>query len=345
MPFNIIRNDITKVKADAIVNTANPKPIYASGTDHAIYTAAGAESLLAERKKIGDIAQGDVAVTPAFALKAKYIIHTVGPSWQDGMSGEFETLASCYTKSLKKAAELECESIAFPLISTGVYGFPKDKALQIAISCISSFLMTHEMQVILVVFDRASFQLSGRVFDGVDAQISEHDVHLAGDMEYGLMHSRLESVHMRELEAMRLLDKPMAMQPTSLQSMEEIEAELDKLLKEDQETFQQCLFRMIDARGLTDPEVYFRANLDRKLFSKIRCNKDYQPKKKTAVALAVGLHLNMEETEELLGKAGWTLGSASKFDRIVSHYIRHGCYDIWVINPRLFDEKQPLLGA
>ena len=145
MPFKIIRNDITKVKADVIVDTANPKPVYGGGTDQAIYTAAGMEELLAERKKIGDIERGDVVVTPAFALKAKYIIHTVGPVWIDGEHREFDILESCYIKSLEKAIELDCESIAFPLISTGVYGFPKDVALQIAVSVFSRFLLEHDI--------------------------------------------------------------------------------------------------------------------------------------------------------------------------------------------------------
>ena len=167
MPFKIVRNDITKVKVDVIVNTANPKPIYASGTDSAIYHAAGASELLAERRKIGDMQPGDVAVTQAFQLQAKYIIHTVGPVWVDGKHGEESILASCYDRSLRKAVELECESIAFPLISTGVYGFPKDHALQIAISVISRFLMQNDIQVYLVVFDRKAFELSGKLFQGV----------------------------------------------------------------------------------------------------------------------------------------------------------------------------------
>ena len=171
MPFKIIRNDITRVKADVIVNTANPKPIYASGTDMAIYQAAGSDELLAERKKIGCIERGDIAVTGAYALHAKYIIHTVGPIWVDGNHNEFQILESCYAKSLQKALELGCESIAFPLISTGVYGFPKDKALQIAVSVFSRFLFENDMQIILVVFDKKSFQLSGQLVGEIDSYI------------------------------------------------------------------------------------------------------------------------------------------------------------------------------
>ena len=188
MPFQIIRNDITKVKADVIVNTANPEPIYAAGTDSAIYEAAGADKLLAERKKIGAIKRGDVAVTPAFKLKAKYIIHTVGPAWEGGKKGEFDILKNCYGKSLEKAHELGCESIAFPLIATGVYGFPKDEALRIAMNEISSFLMRDDvdMTVKLVVFDDKAFRLSQNLFFQVESFISDEDVIEAHREEYGL---------------------------------------------------------------------------------------------------------------------------------------------------------------
>lgn len=176
MPFKIIRNDITKVAADAIVNTANPRATYGGGTDIAIYKAAGIKQLLAERKKIGDIARGDIAVTPAFRLKATYIIHTVGPKWIDGSNGEFDILESCYAKFLKKVAELGCESIAFPLISTGVYGFTRDRALQIAVSVFSRFLMDHDMNIILVVFDKHSYQLSSQLMGEIDLFIGANYV-------------------------------------------------------------------------------------------------------------------------------------------------------------------------
>ena len=361
MPFQIIRNDITRIKADAIVNTANPNPVYASGTDRAVYEAAGAENLLAERKKIGPIARGEIAVTEAFQLKAKYIIHTVGPVWIDGKSGEYDILAACYQKSLDKAYELKCKSIAFPLIATGVYGFPKDKALQIAIRIISTFLMSHEMTVTLVVFDRASFELSGKVFDDVAALIDDATVHKKRDFEYGEAYPddergmrRLERLRHRELIEQELLEQPPETEDTLFDADVALQAPcsipagmgLEELLDQKNETFQQCLFRMIDARGLKDSEVYTKANIDRKHFSKIRCNPDYHPKKKTAVALAIALELSMEETVELLSKAEWALSSSSKFDIIVSYFIQNKNYDIiWEINPVLFKYNQPTLGA
>ncbi len=335
MPFQILRNDITRIQADAIVNTANPRPICGSGTDYAIYQAAGAEKLLAARQQIGILQRGAVAVTPAFALKAKYIFHAIGPRWIDGESGEFDILTSCYQQSLDKAVELGCKSIAFPLMATGVYRFPKDKALQIAIHVISSFLLEHEMEVLLVVFDQESFELSGKIFDDIASFINDAEVHAKHADEYRDFSSTLQLPR-----SCSPLEETMACKCASSTDS------LDDLLRQNNETFQQCLFRMIDARGLKDSEVYARANLDRKLFSKIRCNPDYHPKKKTAVALAIALQLDMEETEELLGKAEWALSSSSKFDIIVTYFIQQKHYNILTeINPTLFKYGQPTLGG
>lgn len=335
MPFQIVRNDITQIQADAIVNTANPQPICGSGTDYAVYQAAGADQLLEARQQIGILQRGEVAVTPAFALKAKYIFHAIGPKWIDGQSGEFDILTSCYQRSLDKALELGCKSIAFPLMATGVYRFPKDKALQIAIQVISAFLLEHEMDVLLVVFDRESFELSGKIFDDVASFIDDIEVHAKHADEYQSFPI------MTALSASHHLDG----ESVVCESASGIDT-LDDLLNQNNETFQQCLFRMIDARGLKDSEVYARANLDRKLFSKIRCNPDYHPKKKTAVALAIALQLDMNETTELLEKAEWALSSSSKFDIIVTYFIQKKHYDILTeINPTLFKYGQPTLGA
>ena len=202
MPFQIIRNDITKVKADAIVNTANPKPIIGSGTDSAIYKAAGEKLLLKERQKIGDIAPGQVAYTDAFHLDAKYIIHTVGPAWVDGNHGERDILHSCYEKSLTKADELSCKSIAFPLIATGVYGFPKDEALQIALAEINKFLLSHDMKVILVVFDRKAFELSGKLVGDIEEYIDEHSADEIRDAEYGGRYGNARRERLERLESL-----------------------------------------------------------------------------------------------------------------------------------------------
>lgn len=364
MPFQIVRNDIVRVRADAIVNTANPEPVIGGGTDAAIYAAAGREDLLRARQSIGEILPGRAAVTPAFSLPARYIIHTVGPVWIDGSHQEIETLASCYRESLIQAEACGCESVAFPLISTGTYGFPRDKALETAISVISGWLLTHEMTVTLVVFDRKAFTLSGQVFRSVEAFIDENYVANRRREEYGRRHSaQYERDYRRRLMARRAakesfsLKEDMDVQTSERTSANsapsapelmisaEIAGSLEEMLAGAGATFQQKLLQLIDARDMSDATVYKRANLDRKLFSKIRCNADYRPKKKTAVALAIALKLTIEETRDLLQRAEIALSPSSKFDLIITWFIENRNYDIYEINLALFEYDQPLLGA
>ena len=367
MPFRIIRNDITKVRADAIVNTANPEPRYASGTDAAIYRAAGANDLLAKRQKIGRIAPGEAAVTPAFQLPAKYIIHTVGPAWIDGKHGEYAILRSCYRKSLLLAEQLGCESIAFPLIATGVYGFPKDQALEIALSVIREFLEDADMDVTLVVFGRGTYQLAAGLTEQVEEYIDENYVSERTAEEYGGPFNRLSDIRRRLWEREQVCGSALMPSAPSHALMDETVAEkeevprpaakaaaasprkpkkasLEDVVNNLGETFQTRLLRMIDERGMSDPEVYKRANVDRKLFSKIRCNEDYIPKKKTIVALAIALRLNMDDTKDLLASAGLMLTNNSKADVIVSFCIENGIYDIFEVNALLFKFNQPILG-
>ncbi len=322
MPFRIVRNDITKIKADAIVNTANPRPIIGGGTDTAVYNAAGADEMLAERKKIGNIAVGDAAYTPAFGLDAKYVIHTVGPYWRDGGYGEKELLRSCYGKSLELADKLGCKSIAFPLISTGVYKFPKGEALHIALSVIQEFLLTHDMDVTIAVFDKGSFEMSGKLFAGIDEYIDEHYVADAIDSEYSNDRMRRR---VRGNERERIIIQRQA------------GSDLDDRLESSSETFTEMLMRLIRERDIPNPDVYKKANIDRKLFSAIQCKKDYQPKKKTALSLAIALELDMPTTRELLAKAGYALSPSDKSDIIVSYFIENRRYSIMELNEALFD--------
>ena len=353
MPFKIVRNDITHVKADVIVNTANPKPIYASGTDLAIYQAAGADELLAERKKVGCIERGDIAVTGAYALNAKYIIHTVGPVWVDGMHKEFETLESCYAKSLQKALELGCDSIAFPLISTGVYGLPKDKALQIAVSVFSRFLLENEMQIILVVFDKKSFQLSGQLVGEIDSFIDANYIRQKRRSEYSRRTSRRSKIESdiaydsevyeefcryseeEEVETELLMSVPM---PEKAMSLEE---ELENIGM----SFHDKLFELIGESGMDNKDVWKRANLDRKHFSKIQCDEKYHPKKKTVMALCIALELDLEQAKDLLARADWAFSPSSKVDLIVQKAIIDKQYDIYQLNLVLFQYTNEILGV
>jgi len=368
MAFRIVRNDITKVKADAIVNTANPEPTYADGTDRAIYEAAGPELLLAERQRIGRLNIGQAAPTPAFALPARYIIHTVGPSWEGGEQGEMEALRTCYKNSLEVAEELGCESVAFPLIATGVYGFPKPEALKIAVSVFSEYLMDHEMKIILVVFDSESFVLSGKVFAEIDEYIDEKTAEEKRKEEYG--YDKLRSSRLRESggrkngfaapfqgqgPAMSSAMPSMAEEAMADMGVDEdyapapaagfkLSETLEQRLAHRDDTWQEALLWWIDEKGYTDVEVYKRANVDRKLFSKIRNKEEYQPKKMTAVAFALALKLNLDETQDLLKRAGFALSRSNKFDLIIEYFIEHEIYDTYTINLALFDHKQPLLG-
>ena len=360
MPFQIIRNDITKVKADAIVNTANPKPRIGRGTDSAIYSAAGKDLLLAERKKIGEITPGQAVSTEAFNLDAKYIIHTVGPAWIDGNHGERDILRSCYEKSLSVAAELKCRSIAFPLIASGVYGFPKDEALNIALAEIGKFLLTHEMKVLLVIIDRKALQLSEQLVGGIEQYIDDHSAHLIRESEYGgdygASRRRRNSARIEELrEEMYFASAAYDSEEDIEESADEMLApigtlpdvtgkSLDEVLGGTGETFQQRLFKLIDASGMDDVTVYKKANIDRKVFSRIRCKEDYKPKKKTAVAFAIALELDLPTTLDLLSRAEIAFSPSSRFDLIVTYFITNKIYDIFEINAALFKYGQPILG-
>lgn len=329
MPFEIVRNDIVNMKVDAIVNTANPRPIIGAGTDKAVHDKAG-ERLLLARKEIGDIAIGEAAITPAFDLNANYVIHTAGPIWRDGKSSEEALLASCFKNSLRLAKEKECESIAFPLISTGSYGFPKPIALQIAVREISSFLMENEMQIYLVVFEKQSFELSEKLFKSVSSYIDANYVSDKMNLEYGTSKLRrfdYEEMLLRESSYEITLKIP----------------NLDGMLNNLDKGFSETLLYLIDRAGKKDSEIYKKANVDRKLFSKIRNNADYRPSKATAIAFAIALELSMDETDDLLARAGIVLSQSNKFDVIVRYFIENKKYDIFELNSVLFEFDQPLI--
>lgn len=299
MPFKIIRNDITKVEADVIVNTANPEPVVGDGTDSAVYQAAGKESLLKERIKIGKLSPGQAAITPAFELSAKYIIHTVGPIWKDGKQEEDDILRSCYSNSLLLAEQVNAESIAFPLIATGVYGFPKNEALDIALSEIGKFLLTHDMEIILVVFDKESFQISEQLMGEIDQYIDEFGIEELYTDEYTERNDMYRRRRLQEQADYEINEEEISAAYAPIIA-ENDDSSLEDILDNAGETFQQCLLRLIRESGVDEVEIYKKANIDRKLFSSIRCKVNYKPKKKTAVALAIALELDMHTMMDTL---------------------------------------------
>ena len=462
MPFRIERNDIVRMKTDAIVNTANPEPLCGSGTDRAIYTAAGMDELLAARREIGPIAAGDAAVTPGFSLPAKYIIHTVGPFWVGGTEGEVETLRSCVTRSLDLARDLGCESIAFPLLSTGNNGFPKDLALRTTLSAFSDWLMQdgNEMFITLTVFDRESADISGKVSarlfgprdGGLEEYIDDHYVGERYDAEYPTHRRRRRGIYARKDDAAQSTsarredaeaeisesqpdvsegtggalsnasampdnlppEKPasglpvaggaevqdeavpyhadfgmggaaasagfgkagaapsadfgktgaapsagfkkagaaphhayfgMAGDATKPAASAKKKTSLADRIRNIGDSFHTRLFRLIDERGMSHVQVYKAANLDKRLFSKILSNPKYKPKKETALALAIALRLNIDETADLLSRAGFALSPSNMTDVIVRYYIESGNYDMYEINCELFDHGEEPLGS
>lgn len=340
MPFQIIRNDITKMSVDAIVNTANPLPVIGAGTDSMIHEAAGPR-LLEARKKIGRIDPGCSRITKAFRLKAKYVIHTVGPVWTGGDEGEDRLLRSCYDTALRLAQDNGCSSIAFPLISTGNYGFPKDRALQIAIAAFSTFLSHSDMDIYLVVFNREAFRLSEKLFHNVASYIDEHYVREKEQSVYGVLRSsrRSECCYPAQLSPVCEDSVPLDM------AAESVCMSLEEMLRQEDAGFSETLLRLIDGTGKKDSEIYKKANLSKQHFSKIRNNPHYKPTKPTAIALALALELDLEATRDLIGRAGFALTNSSKFDLIIRYFIEQRNFNIVEINTVLYEFDQSLLGA
>lgn len=345
MPIEIVRQDITKINCDAIVNAANSSLLGGGGVDGAIHRAAGRE-LLKECRKLGGCETGQAKITGGYKLPCKYIIHTVGPVWHGGRKGERELLHSCYENSLKLALEYSCESIAFPLISSGIYGYPKEEALRVAEEASSEFLAEHDMMIYLVVFDKSSFLMGEKRFPDIKSYIDDNYAAERLSSEPERRSRFLNSKSLSKKQSLRKFDADEAFEAVCSAPSVSVDAKnsLEDALNSLDESFSEMLLRKIDEKHLTDPEVYKKANVDRKLFSKIRGNKDYRPKKQTAVAFAIALELGIAETRKLLETAGYALSHSSKFDVIIEYFIVNGKYDILEINEALFSFDQTLLG-
>ena len=417
MPIQIVRNDMTKMEVDAIVNAANDSLLGGGGVDGAIHRAAGPE-LLAECRTLGGCRTGDAKITSGYRLPSKYVIHTVCPVWRGGFLGEKRKLESCYRRSLELAKAYNCESIAFPLISSGVYGYPKDKALKVAMDTVTEFLLENEMTVYIVVFDRSAHRISEKLLRDVTAFIDDQyvDSHtdsyrermrgsffrpipkeecscedtfpasfpMAAPSEQNIsradqgsaieekptfaisddaVFATEDSVYDEEYacptlpklkrgrRVFRLRPAPKANRSlypgaaAPAASVVPMSVSLEEWLKKKDAGFAETLVELIEKSGKKNSEIYKKANVDKKLFSKIINNVNYHPSKATALAFAIALELNLEETREFIGRAGYALTKSSKFDLIVEFFIARKNYNIMEINLTLFEFDQSLLGS
>ena len=373
MPFRIVRNDITKMKTDAIVNTANEYPEVGPGCDRAVYEAAGYDELLAYRKEhIGFVKQGEAFLTPGFNLPAKYIIHAVSPLFVDGSSGEEELLRSCYRKSLTLAKENGIRSIAFPLISTGSFGYPKEEGMRIAVDEIHAFLLSTNMLVCLVVFDDKATRMGRNLYPDLEAYIDQNYVQKKNEEEYGTSiyadsyagavprgnaaarkpgrHRFLQSVFRQEKEAAHYDEYvgenvlqaavPIADEESAI---EEMERKLSERIEHMADTFPQYLLYLISEKGMENSEVYKRAIVDKKVFSKIKKNPNYHPQKLTALCLCIGAKLNLDESKDLLARAGYALSPCDKTDIIFSYFIENEIYDMIELDIQLEEHGLPCI--
>ena len=332
MPLQIIRQDITKMKVDAIVNTTNECMIGYSGVDLAVHTVAG-EELDAECADLVPLGLGEAKITGGYRLPCKYVIHTSGPIWFGGLQGERAILRSCYLESLKLAVANQCRSVAFPLISSGAYGYPKDQVLRFAVQTITEFLYNHELMVYLCVFDRESYSFSQKLFCDIQSFLA--DAPKAPRAQSKI----LPKVVMRSACSL----PPKKERAPNVSEASGIS--LQEYLKQMDQSFQEMLFDLIDQSGMTDVECYKRANVDKRTFSKIKSSKDYKPSKQTAIAFAISLRLDMEATQRLLATLGFTLSRSNRFDKIIQFFIQSANYDIFEINEALFEFDQKLLGS
>lgn len=364
MPFEIVRNDIVKMQVDAIVNTANPDPVVGTGVDTAVHAAAG-PALLEARKEVGALAVGEAAATPAFDLPAKYVIHVAGPVWVDGEHGEEDLLKKCYRSALEVAVAQGCETVAFPLLSSGNYGFPKDVALRAAIAEFGTFLLDHDMLVYLVVFGEDAYRLSSNLFSSVQSYIDEHYVAEKAAEEYAPESAGAQNLYSAQERRRRAAQQQYFNAAPSMASPEPDEdgavlseevaeysfakikpkASLEDMIRDMDASFSDTLIALIDATGEKPSTIYKKANISKQLYSKINSDSNYQPLKTTAIAFCIALELSLDETQALLAKAGYTLSNSILFDVVVASFIARENYDIIALNIALFERDLSLIGG
>lgn len=367
MPFTIIQGDLAAFRADALVNAANSGLQQGGGVCGALFAAAGRKSMQEACDSIAYCAPGQAVVTPAFDLPARYVIHTVGPIYRGGDHGEEDILRAAYTNSLKLAQALKLSSIAFPLISSGIYSYPRDEALRVAKDSIRSFLDSQEdeLDVTLVLFNKDDLRINEQVRGEIRRLIAQAEYERTDRLSLQLetLRSRrappVQSPASPKPSGIRRFQKKRAREKHMPYGIEQDQAfdalpadaaqaphlQLEELIARVDEGFSATLLRLIDLKGMTDVATYKRANLDRKHFSKIRSNPAYAPSKQTALALAIALELDREETQSLLAKAGYALSPAQTGDIIVGYFIDHRIFDIDEINAALFEFDQQLLGG
>ena len=365
MPLKIVRNDITKMNTEAIVNTANDHVKVGTGCDSAVYKAAGYEELHRYRaEKIGFVPEGDAFLTPGFNLQAKYIIHAVSPRYAGGSKGEEEKLRSCYRNSLQIAKENHIKSIAFPLISTGGFGYPKEEGMRIAIDEINAFLLKNEMLIYLVVFDTKATRLGEKIYQDLEAYIDQNYVESRYEEEYETAyfnyirqsHTGLEDglPNTEPASIFRQKEKPDASLRNECSKMESVceydedsEEQLKNKLEERMEhitdTFSQYLMYLIQDKKMKNAEVWKNAFVDKKVFSKMKNDPNYHPQKRTALCLCIGAKLNLDEAKSLLARAGYALSPCDKTDIIFSYFIENQIYDIAELDIQLEEHGLPCI--
>jgi len=354
LPLYFERNDITLMKVDAIVNAANNSLLGGGGVDGCIHRAAGPE-LLAECMTLHGCETGKAKITKGYRLPAKYVIHTVGPCWMDGKHQERELLTSCYRTSLCLAHEHACESVAFPLISSGIYGYPKEEALQVAVETIEEFLEETDMCVYLIVFDHEAFRLTREKYADVEEFISNSAVEKMKETDsrrrriYGnrvgnalQMEDRDDSVCSDSvyMESLCLPCKKVE-EPDTLAKSEN----LDDVLKQVKDEFREYLFAKIDESGLTDAKCYTKANVDRRVFSKMK-KPGYRPSKETVIAFGFALNMNQSEMTELVERAGYSFRPKNnRFDAIIAYCLSKGIESVLDVNILLYEYNEKQLGS